>query len=155
MLYIDTYVCGLQNRIYFNDWAVDGPSQDSERSEDMVFAETELALELHMLQREFQKQEAGFTWSSAYADHIRTLIEDERKATFASRRRAFDEQHPPSSLLRLHQHRRHLASLQQELQLIQQAISDMENGMDILDPCIYLKHAIQSGSAIITGARYV
>lgn len=94
-------------------------------------------------------------WASEYVKALRELAEEEHKAALKLRCRSFDLGNPPRFLVRLHRHKRHLACLRQEIELIEQAINDGAHGEDVSDPCIYLKHAIQTGSAIITGARYV
>lgn len=139
-------------RIYFNDWA-DTASKDEERTEDMLFAETVLALDLHRLQLEHQRTHAEGKWIDSYLAELRKLGEDELRAANQLRRIALDHGNPPSYLVLIHQHRRRIACLQQEIDLLQQAVQDVETGQKVPDLCIYFKHAIQTGSAVITGAR--
>lgn len=139
--------------MYCNDW-VHKQSRDEERTEDMLYAETDLALNLHFLQLEHSRSRSD-DWVSEYLEALSKLAESEHKAANHLRRRALDLGNPPRFLVRLHRHRRHLACVKQEIDLVEQAAMDVDNGNDIEDPFIYLKHAIQTGSAVLTGAQYV
>lgn len=153
-LLISTLLC-CGSRIYFNNWAL-ANSKDGDRTEDMLYEETTLALDLHFVQLEQSRKEAGnWGWVSGYLAELRNLLEEEAKASSRLRRRALDLGNPPPYMVRLHRHRRHLACIEQEIDLIEQAVTGDANGETITDPCVYLKHAIQSGSAIITGAQCV
>ena len=140
--------------MYFNDWALER-SSDDDRTEDMLYAETELALDLHFLQLQHQRQNTEGIWVLGYLEELRKLAENELQAATKLRRRSFDLGDPPAYLVRLYRHKRHLACIRQEIDLLEQAVKDAENGEDLGDVCIYIKHAIQNGSAVITGSRYV
>lgn len=140
-------------RIYSNQWVCLN-SNDSDRTEDMLFEETTLALDLHFVQLEQIRKHGTDDWTHGYLVELKKMVDDECKATSRLRRRALDLGNPPAYVVRLHRHRRHIACLQQEMDLIEQAVNDTVNDGDVLDVCLYLKHAIQTGSAIITGAWY-
>lgn len=144
----------FQSSVYSNPWA-SGSTQDEGRTEDMLYEETTLALDLHFLELEHRRSKAKEGWVPGYLEALRKLAEEEQKASNKLRRRSLDLGDPPAYVVRLHRHRRHLACIRQDIDLIEQAVTDASNGEDLADVCLYIKHAIQNGSAIITGASYV
>lgn len=140
--------------IYTNTWA-HLASQDDDRTDVMLYEETDLAMNLHFKQFEQVRTANGNSWVPGYLEELKSLLEEELKAASRLRRCALDRGNPPAYVSHVHRHRRRLACVRQEMDLIEQAFNDAASGEDIQDMCIYLKHAIQSGSAIITGARSV
>lgn len=121
----------------------------------MIYEETDLAMNLHFKQFEQVRTASGNSWVPSYLKELKSLSDEELKAASRLRRRALDRGNPPAYLSHIHRHRRRLACIRQEIDLIEQAFNDAASGENIEDMCIYLKHAIQSGSAVITGARSV
>lgn len=118
----------------------------------MLYEETDLAMNLHFKQLEQVRKTDNDSWVFGYLEELKELADEEHKAASRLRRRALDRGNPPAYLVHVHRHRRRLACIRQEMDLIEQAVKDAASGEDLQDMCIYLKHAIQTGSAIITGA---
>lgn len=120
----------------------------------MLYAETELALELHTLEANHRTLHGDTAWGPSYISKLEEMIEEEELLARKSRRLALDKLNPPYLLRRIHGHRRYIACLLQEIDLVGKAMEDSDEP-NVTDPSYYIQDAVNRGTAIIVGAPYV
>lgn len=120
----------------------------------MLYAETELALELHTLEANHRKLHGDAGWGPPYIAKLEQMVEEEELLARQSRRLALDKLNPPYLLRRIHGHRRYMACLLQEIDLVGMAMDDSDEPA-VTDAACYIRDAVDRGTAVIVGAPYV
>lgn len=121
------------------------------RSEAMLYAETQLALELHTLEGNFRNRHGDWEWGPLYIEKLKEWVFEEKLESTKTRHLALDKMNPPYLLRRLHGHRRLMACLLQEIDLVEKAMED-RGERDAVGPLAYVQDAVNRGTAIIAGA---
>lgn len=115
----------------------------------MVSEEANLAFDLTIHERLIRKTHQS-SWASVFIDDLKGWAREQ----FKEAKQTLRDDTGPSRDRHLHAHRRILAILEQEIDLLQQGVEDSAAARLTWPPDAYLRHCICTGSAIITGAEY-
>lgn len=133
---------------YDNVWVNVKAGLDPERTEDMLYGETQLALDMHNLERELRSKHGVNGWARPYLQTLEGWLKDELDLAYKARDRAVQkgDAQGEQQLLTLHAHRRYIACIAQDHDLISQAVKKSE------EPTDYIDDAVSRRTAIIVGA---
>ncbi|EIM79074.1 uncharacterized protein STEHIDRAFT_164031 [Stereum hirsutum FP-91666 SS1] len=146
--------------VYSNEWASTssnyshgfpaGNRLDPDRMGEMKEREAELMLKLSFLDSEMKNQnESADGWVQLFLDDIQRLISQELAKVHST----LAEDHVPFRDRQLHAHRRHIAALHQQRDLLEQGMEDHKRYLQMEAPDGYLLHCYRSGDGISNGAR--
>lgn len=134
------------------------PTRDALRTMTSERNERSLARSLHALELQCRRQ-YGSLWAWFFLETARDkLLRDELKA--ARSVLANPLAHSKDQARRVHEHRRRVACLYQEVSLLEQGLARLDRRTDeacLIDPNpeAFLLDAMAKGTAIIIGAEYV
>lgn len=121
---------------------------DPDRTTDMLYGETQLALDMHHLEHELVSKHGVTRWVKPYLQTLNQWLKDKLQLAYQARDKAVQEGNAQGEqeLIRIHAHHRYIACIAQDCDLISKASKDFK------DPTDYIDDAVHRRTAIIVGA---